>query len=53
MLHKVELLADVLVLAAGSENLLSSIQERGVELKKDYEAKTKSGWFKGRDGVLR
>ncbi|KAJ4360477.1 uncharacterized protein N0V89_001041 [Didymosphaeria variabile] len=53
MLRNVELLADVLVLIAGSENLLSLVQKRGLDLKRDTEVKTMLGWFKGRDGVVR
>lgn len=53
MLRNVELLADVLVLVAGSENLLALVQEKGVELKRDGEIKTKLGWFKGSDGEVR
>ncbi|KAF2437904.1 hypothetical protein P171DRAFT_477814 [Karstenula rhodostoma CBS 690.94] len=53
MLRNVELIADVLVLVAGSENFLSLVQERGLDLKRDTEAKTMLGWFKDRDGEVR
>lgn len=53
MLRNVELIADVLVLVAGSENFLNLVQERGVVLKRDENVCTKLGWFKGRDGEVR
>ncbi|PVH96556.1 hypothetical protein DM02DRAFT_115979 [Periconia macrospinosa] len=53
MLRNVELIADVLVLIAGSENFLDLVQERGPALKKDGNVKTQLGWFKGRDGEVR
>ncbi|OAG04039.1 uncharacterized protein CC84DRAFT_1149876 [Paraphaeosphaeria sporulosa] len=53
MLRNVELIADVLMLVAGSENFLSLVQERGLDLKRDTEVKTMLGWFKDRDGEVR
>lgn len=53
MLRNVELIADVLVLIAGSDNLLRLVQEKGLSLKKNTQVKTKLGWFKGRDGEVR
>jgi len=53
MFRNVELIADVLVLVAGSENFLKLAQREGVMLKKDGDIKTKLGWFKGRDGSVR
>lgn len=53
MLRHVELIADVLVLVAGSDNFLSLVQEKGVGLKRDAEVKTMLGWFKDRDGEVR
>jgi hypothetical protein len=53
IIRDVQLIADVLVLVAGSDNLLELIHEQGVELKKDDEVKTMLGWFKDRDGEIR
>jgi hypothetical protein len=53
MIRDVQLIADVLVLIAGSDNLLQLIEERGVALKMDTEIKTMLGWFKDRDGTVR
>jgi hypothetical protein len=53
MTRNVELIADVLVLIAGSDNFLSLVQERGMALKRDKSICTKLGWFKGRDGEVR
>lgn len=53
MLRDVELIADVLVLVAGSDNFLELVQEKGASLKKDKDTMTKLGWFKGRDGQVR
>lgn len=53
MLRNVELIADVVVLIAGSDNFLELVRERGVSLKKDKSTMTKLGWFKGRDGEVR
>ncbi|KAL1598896.1 hypothetical protein SLS60_008040 [Paraconiothyrium brasiliense] len=53
MLRNVEVMADVLVLVAGSEKFLSLVQQRGLDLKRDTEVKTMLGWFKGRDGEVR
>ena len=53
MLRDVELIAEVLVLVAGSDNLLHLVQERGLALKRDKEVRTMLGWFKRRDGEVR
>ena len=53
MICDVQLIADVLVLIAASDNFLRLVHERGVDLKKDTEVKTMLGWFKDRDGVVR
>jgi hypothetical protein len=53
MLRNVELLADVMVLVAGSDNFLELVQEKGLALKKNQNVMTKLGWFKGRDGQVR
>jgi hypothetical protein len=53
MMRNVELIADVLVLVAGSDNFLTLVQERGMALKRDKKICTKLGWFKGRDGEVR
>ncbi|CAI6337537.1 unnamed protein product [Periconia digitata] len=53
LLRNVELIADVLVLVAGSDNFLELVQEKGVSLKKNKKIMTRLGWFKGRDGEVR
>lgn len=53
VLRNVELIADVLVLVAGSKNFLSLVQEKGLDLKRDTETKTMLGWFKDCDGEVR
>lgn len=53
MMRNVELISDVMVLVAGSENFLNMVQKRGMALKKDKNICTKLGWFKGRDGQVR
>jgi hypothetical protein len=53
MIRDVELIADMLVLVAGSDNFLQLVQERGVALKGDAELKTMLGWFKDRNGEVR
>ena len=53
MLRNVELIADALVLVAGSENFLNLVQEQGTALKRERNICTKLGWFKGRDGEVR
>lgn len=53
MNRDVELIADMLVLIAGSDNLLELAAEKGVELKKNKDIKTMLGWFVDRDGQVR
>ncbi|OAL47772.1 hypothetical protein IQ07DRAFT_571304 [Pyrenochaeta sp. DS3sAY3a] len=53
MLRDVQLIADMLVLVAGSDNFLELVQDKGVALKRDGETKTMLGWFKDRDGEVR
>jgi hypothetical protein len=53
MIRDVSLIADVLVLVAGSNNLLELICETGVELKKADDIKTMLGWFRDRSGEIR
>jgi hypothetical protein len=53
MIRDVHLIADVLVLVAGSNNLLNLVHQRGVELKKADDVKTMLGWFKDRSGEIR
>ncbi|KAF2684370.1 hypothetical protein K458DRAFT_431338 [Lentithecium fluviatile CBS 122367] len=53
MLRDVELIADVLVPVAGSDSFLRLVQERGLDLKKYKEVRTKLGWFKDRDREVR
>ncbi|KAF5845510.1 hypothetical protein GGP41_003090 [Bipolaris sorokiniana] len=53
MMRDVKLIADMLVLVAGSDKFLELVQEQGVALKKDKQIQTKLGWFKDRDGEVR
>jgi hypothetical protein len=53
MNRDVQLIADMLVLIAGSDNLLDLVEEKGVEFKRNKEIKTMLGWFKDRDGQVR
>jgi hypothetical protein len=53
MNRDVQLIADMLVLVAGSDNFLDLVAEKGVELKKNKDIKTMLGWFKDRDGQVR
>ncbi|KAF2125155.1 hypothetical protein P153DRAFT_390003 [Dothidotthia symphoricarpi CBS 119687] len=53
MVRDVQLIADILVLVAGSDNLLKLVHERGISLKRDEIIKTKLGWFKDQDGEIR
>jgi hypothetical protein len=49
----VQLIADMLILIAGSDNFLELVAEKGVELKKNRDIKTMLGWFKDSDGQVR
>lgn len=53
MLRDVQLIADMLVLVAGSDNFLELVQDNGVALKRNRNVKTMLGWFKDRDGEVR
>jgi hypothetical protein len=53
MNRDVQLIADMLVLIAGSDNFLELVAERGVDLKKNRDIKTMLGWFRDRDGQVR
>ncbi|KAH7382515.1 hypothetical protein DE146DRAFT_792925 [Phaeosphaeria sp. MPI-PUGE-AT-0046c] len=53
MNRDVQLIADMLLLIAGSDNLLELIADKGVELKKNKDIKTMLGWFKDREGQTR
>ena len=53
MVRDVQLIADMLVLVAGSDNFLELVEERGIALKKDREVQTMLGWFKDKDGEVR
>ncbi|KAF1939981.1 hypothetical protein EJ02DRAFT_504445 [Clathrospora elynae] len=53
MVRDVQLVADMLVLIAGSDNFLELVQGKGVALKREREVKTMLGWFKDRDGEIR
>jgi hypothetical protein len=54
LLRDIESLADVLVLVAGSENLLKLVRENDIKaLTKNPKTMTKLGWFRGKDGKIR
>lgn len=53
MHRDVQLIADMLVLIAGSNNLLDLVENKGVELKRNRDIKTMLGWFKDREGQTR
>jgi hypothetical protein len=53
MNRDVQLIADMLILIAGSDNFLELVAEKGVELKKNRDIKTMLGWFKDSDGQVR
>jgi hypothetical protein len=53
MNRDVQLIADMLILIAGSDNFLELVADKGVELKKSKDIKTMLGWFKDRDGQVR
>ncbi|KAF2824341.1 hypothetical protein CC86DRAFT_354293 [Ophiobolus disseminans] len=53
MNRDVQLIADMLVLVAGSDNFLELVAEKGVDLKKNKDIKTMLGWFRDRDGQVR
>ncbi|CAO2652775.1 Nn.00g021860.m01.CDS01 [Neocucurbitaria sp. VM-36] len=53
MIRDVQLIADVLVLVAGSDNFLEMIHDKGMSLKKNKDIRTMLGWFKGVDGEVR
>lgn len=53
MIRDVHLIADMLVLIAGSDNLLELVQEKGITLKRNREIKAMLGWFKDRSGEVR
>ncbi|USP74676.1 hypothetical protein yc1106_01950 [Curvularia clavata] len=53
LVRDIQLIADVLVLLAGSDNLLELLQERGFEVKKAEDISTMLGWFKDRSGEVR
>lgn len=52
MRHHIECLADVLLLVAGSEELMKTVQE-GVDGPENSVVRTRLGWFKDRSGVVR
>ncbi|KAI4944894.1 hypothetical protein J4E91_008238 [Alternaria rosae] len=53
MQHRVECLADVLAMVAGSEGLISLIEEQGVDGFAKSGRLTKLGWFKDASGHVR
>jgi hypothetical protein len=53
LIRDVQLIADILVLVAGSDRLLRLLEERGVALKNAHDVKTMLGWFKDKNGEVR
>ncbi|XP_014553958.1 hypothetical protein COCVIDRAFT_40092 [Bipolaris victoriae FI3] len=53
LIRDIQLIADVLVLVAGSDSLLELLQDRGYGVKKSADVKTMLGWFRDRDGEVR
>ncbi|KAJ8117434.1 hypothetical protein OPT61_g1379 [Boeremia exigua] len=54
MMRNVECIADVLVLIAGSDQLLAAVKEKGVNaILKDNNLLTRLGWFRDPDGTMR
>ncbi|KAH7062854.1 hypothetical protein BKA63DRAFT_497254 [Paraphoma chrysanthemicola] len=53
MHRDVQLIADMLVLVAGSDNFLALVADKGVHLKRNKDIKTMLGWFRDRDGHIR
>jgi hypothetical protein len=53
MNRDVQLIADMLVLIAGSDNLLELMENEGVESKKSDNVRTMLGWFRDRSGEVR
>lgn len=49
----VDSIADVLVLVAGSERLLAAVEKYGVEGMVNSKFKTRLGWFRTDDGLMR
>ncbi|KAH7070940.1 hypothetical protein FB567DRAFT_211696 [Paraphoma chrysanthemicola] len=53
MHRDVQLIADMLVLVAGSDNFLALVADKGVHLKRNRDIKTMLGWFRDTDGHIR
>ncbi|KAI1106361.1 hypothetical protein F4804DRAFT_330350 [Jackrogersella minutella] len=54
LLRRIESIADIVVLMAGSEKLLQLAREKSIrDLKADHSTKARLGWFTGADGTLR
>jgi hypothetical protein len=54
MMRNVECIADILVLIAGSERLLTAIRENGIDtIMKEDRLLTRLGWFRDTDGTMR
>lgn len=52
--RNVECIADILVLIAGSENLLETVREKGIDaILKENTMLARLGWFKDSDGKMR
>lgn len=53
MQHRVECLADILLMVAGSDEFVKLVHDRGVAGLEESDVKTKLGWFKDKRGVVR
>jgi len=53
MQRNITYIADMLVLIAGSDNLLKLIKKRGVDLNSEKSVFTRLGWFRKSDGEVR
>ncbi|KAH4190089.1 hypothetical protein HBI95_221750 [Parastagonospora nodorum] len=53
MQHRIECLADVLLMTAGSDEFVNLVHEKGVAGLENSDFKTKLGWFKDKRGVVR
>lgn len=54
MMRNIECIADILVLIAGSDRLLATIKEQGIDtILKEDTILTRLGWFRDTDGMMR